>query len=127
MTPHDRQPQIGVPLRLGVFFRLRDAEQIAGAGDDDEEVVAQNDEPRRDVASETGTACALHDIEREVATKTLPPNAKMTAEVCSGRNRPNVIHGRSKFSAGNASSSARPDTDQKSDNSPEHGNDGSQI
>jgi hypothetical protein len=33
----------------------------------------------------------------------LPPNAKITAEVCSGRRRPNEVHGRSKFSAGHAS------------------------
>ena len=45
-------------------LRLRDAEQIAGAGDHDEEIVAEHDEPRRDVAGEPRAAGALHDIER---------------------------------------------------------------
>ena len=62
--PHDGQPEIGVPFRLGVFLRLRDAEQIAGAGDDDEEIVAEHDEPRRQIAGEPRAAGALHDIER---------------------------------------------------------------
>ena len=62
--PHDGQPQVGVPFRLGIFLRLGDAEQIAGAGDDDEEVVAEHDEPGRDVADEPGAAGPLHDVER---------------------------------------------------------------
>ena len=62
--PDHGQPQIGVPFGLGVFLRLRDAEQIAGAGDDDEEVVAEHHEPGRDVAGEPRAAGALHDVER---------------------------------------------------------------
>ena len=46
--PDDGQPQIGVPFRLGVFLGLGNAEQIAGAGDHDEEVVAEDDEPGRE-------------------------------------------------------------------------------
>ena len=62
--PDDGQPEIGVPFRLGVFLRLRDAEQIAGAGDDDEEIVAEHDEPRRQIADEPRARGALHDVER---------------------------------------------------------------
>ena len=62
--PDDGQPEVGVPFRLGIFLRLGDAEQIAGAGDDDEEVVAEHDEPGREVAGEPRAAGALHDIER---------------------------------------------------------------
>ena len=62
--PHHCQQKVGVPFRLGIFLRLRDAEQIAGAGDDDEEVVAEHDKPWRDVAGEPRAARALHDIER---------------------------------------------------------------
>ena len=62
--PDDREPQVGVPFGLGVFLRLGDAEQIAGAGDHDEEVVAEHDEPRREVAGEPRAAGALHDVER---------------------------------------------------------------
>ena len=33
----------------------------------------------------------------------MPPNAKITAEVWSGRRRPKLVHGKSKFNAGQAS------------------------
>ena len=36
----------------------------------------------------------------------MPPKAKITAEVCSGRRRPKLVHGRSKLSAGKASCQA---------------------
>ncbi len=62
--PHHREPEICVPFRLGIFLALGDAEQISGAGNDNEEVVAQHDEPGRDVAGKPGAAGALHDIER---------------------------------------------------------------
>ncbi len=62
--PDDRQPQVGIPFRLGIFLALRDAEQIAGAGDHDEEIVAEHDEPGREIAGEARAAGALHDIER---------------------------------------------------------------
>jgi len=41
-----------------------------------------------------------------VAISRLPPNAKITADVCSGRSRPKLVHGRSKLSAGQASCEA---------------------
>ena len=62
--PDDRQPDVGVPFGLGVFLALGDAEQVARPGDQDEEVVAEDDEPRREVAGEAGPAGALHDVER---------------------------------------------------------------
>jgi len=62
--PHHRQPQIGIPLGLGVFLRLRDAEQIAGAGDDDEEIVAEHDEPGRE--SDQHVAAEGEDHRRRV-------------------------------------------------------------
>ena len=62
--PDDREPEIGVPFRLGIFLRLRDAEQIAGARDQDEEVIAEHDEPRRQIAGETRPAGLLNHIER---------------------------------------------------------------
>ena len=62
--PHDRQPQVGVPLGLGVLLALRDAEQVAGAGNGDEELVAPDHEPGRPAAGEARVAGALHDIER---------------------------------------------------------------
>ena len=62
--PDDGQPQVGVPFGFRIFFRLRDSEQIAGAGDHDEEVVAQDDEPGRDIAHQPCAAGPLDDIER---------------------------------------------------------------
>ncbi len=50
-------------------------------------------------------AGALHHIER-LASSTLPPKAKITAEVCSGRSRPKLVHGRSRLSCGKASCQA---------------------
>jgi hypothetical protein len=61
--PDDRQPDVRVPFRLGVFASLGHAHQIASRGDDDEEVVAPEDEPGRDVAGKPGAAGALHDVE----------------------------------------------------------------
>ena len=43
---------------------MRNAKEIAGAGDDDEEVVAKHDEPWRDVTCKPRTASSLHDVER---------------------------------------------------------------
>ena len=62
--PDDGQPEIDVPFRLGVFLALGDAEQVAGAGEHDEHLIAEHDEPRREVAGEAGAAGALHDVER---------------------------------------------------------------
>ena len=62
--PYDCEPEIGIPLWLGILFRLGDAEQIAGTGDDDEEIVAKHDEPRGNVADETCATSALDHVER---------------------------------------------------------------
>ena len=62
--PDDRQPEIGIPLGLGVFLRLRYAKEVAGAGNENEEIVAQHDEPWRQIAGETNPAGLLHDVER---------------------------------------------------------------
>ena len=45
--PHDDEPDIGVPFRLGIFLGLGDAEEIAGNGDETEEVEAEQHEPGR--------------------------------------------------------------------------------
>ena len=60
--PHDGKPKVGVPFRFGIFLGLRDANQIAGAGDDDEKIVAEYHEPGRKIADEPRAAGALHDI-----------------------------------------------------------------
>src|ERR1035437_9952468 len=51
-------------ILIGAFLRLSDAEQIAGAGNENEKIVAEHDEPGRKVAGEPRAAGALHDIER---------------------------------------------------------------
>src|SRR6202044_4173152 len=62
--PDHRQPEVGVPLGLDIFLPLGDAEQVAGASDQDEDIVAEYDEPGSKIASQTRAAGALHDIER---------------------------------------------------------------
>ena len=62
--PDDRQPESAYHSGSAYSLRLRDAEQIAGAGDQDEEIVAEHDEPRRQIAGEPRAAGLLHDIER---------------------------------------------------------------
>jgi len=61
--PYDRQPQVGIPFGLRILFALRDAEDVAGAGNDDEEVVANHHEPGGPAAEQTRLAGALNDIE----------------------------------------------------------------
>ena len=62
--PDDGQPEIDIPFGLGIFLRLGDAEQIAGGGQHDEELVAPEHEPGRPAPREPRAAGALHDIER---------------------------------------------------------------
>ena len=62
--PDQGQPQIHVPLRLGIFLRLGDAEQVSGGGKHNEELVAPEHEPGRPASGKTRAARALHDIER---------------------------------------------------------------
>ena len=61
--PHDIQPDIGIPFRLGIFLRLRNAHQVAGCGDDAEQVVAKQDEPRGQLVRQARTRGSLHHIE----------------------------------------------------------------
>ncbi len=103
--PDNRQPQVGVPLRLGVFLALGDAEQIARAGNDDEEIAAEHDEPGRQIAGETRAGRALHDIEgrcdQHVAAEG-EDDGRGVQRADAAEGKP----GRSKFRTGNASSSA---------------------
>ncbi len=62
--PDGDQEKVGVPFGFGIFLRMGDAEQIAGRGDDDEEIIAEHDEPGRKVAGEPCPGRALHDIKR---------------------------------------------------------------
>jgi hypothetical protein len=85
--PDDGQPEVDVPFGLGVFLGLRGAQQVAGRGQHDEQLVAPEHEPGQVAAPEPRRAGALHDVEGR-AISALPPKAKITAEVCSGRSRP---------------------------------------
>ena len=64
-NPDNRQPQVDVPFRFGVFLALAEAHDIAERGHDDKELVAPEDEIRQRLAAEqAGPAGALHDVER---------------------------------------------------------------
>ena len=62
--PDDGEPEIDIPLGLGIFAALGDAEQVAGRRHDDEELVAPEDEPAEIAAEEPCPRGALHDIKR---------------------------------------------------------------
>ena len=62
--PDHDEPEDRVPFRLGIFMPARDAEQIARARDENEEIVAEHDEPWREIAGDARAARALHDVER---------------------------------------------------------------
>jgi 23S rRNA (cytosine1962-C5)-methyltransferase len=63
--PDDREPEVDVPFRLGVLLRLRDAHHVARGGQDDEQLVAPEQEVgERRPAEQGGARRPLHDIER---------------------------------------------------------------
>ena len=62
-NPDDRQPDIDIPFRLRIFASLRYAEQIAGGGHDDEEVVAPEHEPAEIAAEQARPTGSLHHVE----------------------------------------------------------------
>ena len=62
--PDHDQPEVGVPLGLGVFLRLGDTHEVARHREDHEELETQKDEPGRELAREPGARGALHHVER---------------------------------------------------------------
>ena len=63
-NPHHGEPDIDVPLGLGIFLALGDAHQIAGGGQHDEQLIAPEHEARERRESQPRPAGALHHIER---------------------------------------------------------------
>ncbi len=61
--PDERQPDIGIPFRLGVFPSLGDSDQIAGGSDHDEELITPEDKPGPDTTGDTRPAGPLDHIE----------------------------------------------------------------
>ena len=124
--PDDRQPEIGIPLRLGVFLRLRDAEQIAGAGDHDEEIVAEHDEPRRDVADEARATGALHHVERRRDQHV----AAEREDHRGGVQRPDAAErhpGQIEVERRKGELERRPEPDREAGDAPEHRRDGREL
>ncbi len=62
-NPDDGEPDVDIPFGFGIFTALRNAEQIAGRGHDDEKLIAPEYEPGEIAAEKAGAAGALHDIE----------------------------------------------------------------
>ena len=61
--PHDGEPDVHVPFRLGILAPFGDAQQIAGARHQNEDIVAPEHEPGQRPAPQPRLAGALHDIE----------------------------------------------------------------
>ena len=62
--PDDRQPDVDIPFRLGIFAAFGDAQQVAGRGHDDEKLIAPEDKPGEIAAKKPRPAGALNDEER---------------------------------------------------------------
>ena len=63
--PDERQPEVDVPLRLGVLAALGDAEHVAGGGEHDEQLIAPEQERgERRPAEQRRPAGALDHVER---------------------------------------------------------------
>ncbi len=62
--PDDGQPDVHVPLGLGVFLGLGDAQDVAGRGEDDEQLIAPEHEPGRPVPGQARAAGPLDHVER---------------------------------------------------------------
>jgi hypothetical protein len=63
--PDDRQPQVDVPFRLGVFLALGDAQNIARRRQNDEYLVADEQEIGDQRTAPQGRAAgALNDVQR---------------------------------------------------------------
>ena len=60
--PHDGQPQVHIPFRLGIFARLGDAEHIAGGRQHDEQLIAPENEPGEIAIGQPRPAGALHHV-----------------------------------------------------------------
>ncbi|CDX58097.1 hypothetical protein MPL3365_290087 [Mesorhizobium plurifarium] len=60
--PDDRQPDVDIPFRLGIFAAFGDAQQIAGRGHDDEKLISPEHEPGEIAAKQPRAGRALHDI-----------------------------------------------------------------
>ena len=61
--PDDDQPQVGIPFGLGVLFRLGHAHEITADRKHAEQVVAEEYEPRADLASQPRPRGSLDDME----------------------------------------------------------------
>ena len=61
--PNDRQPQIDMPSRFGIFLARRDAHQIARCGQYDKELIPPEHKPRQHAAKQSGPASALDNVE----------------------------------------------------------------
>ena len=115
--PDDDQPQVGIPFGFGVFLRLRHAHEIAGDGEDTEQVVAEEHEPgliwparrAREVRWTTW---------KEVAIRALPPKPKMTPVVCAGRIRPKLDQAASKARSRPGELGGRPHTHEHAEDRP---------
>ena len=71
--PDNRQPQIHIPLGLGIFAALRDAKKITRSRENDKQLVAPEYEPSERREGKLGAARALHHVEtagdKDIAAK----------------------------------------------------------
>ena len=116
--PDECEPDIHVPFRLGIFLGLRDPEEISGCGEDEEQLVAPEHEPRRDIAGETGPAGTLYNVERR-RNKYIAAKSENNRR-CMKRAQPAEIGpGQIEVQDREGKLQCKPETHGKSDNAPE--------
>ena len=75
-------------IQFGVFLALGQAQRQGDRRQHDHRLPAPEREGRQPVGNQPHVAGALHHVVGLVANRAQPPKAKITALVCSGRNRP---------------------------------------
>ena len=124
--PHDGKPKIGIPFGLGVFLRLGNTEQIAGAGDHNKEIVAEHHEPRREIAHEPRPAGPLHHIERR-ADQHVAAKRKDDRRGVQGAQPAERDEGKVEVERREGELQRQPQPDRKAGDTPEYGQQGREL
>src|SRR3546814_15528745 len=74
--PDQRQPEIDIPFRLGVFLALGDTEDIAKRSQNDEKLVAEEQEPADGPAAEQPRPAGPLPNKKRRTTQGVPPEAE---------------------------------------------------
>ena len=124
--PDDHQPDIGVPLRFGVFLRLSHTHQVAGRGNNAEQIVAEQHEPWAELVRQPRARRALHHVERgrdqRIAAEAEDDAGRMHRPQ-PAKTRPRRIERQ----VGIGQQPRHPVADEHGDDTPDHGGDNAEL